>query len=110
MPPRRSYMLLTPTRALFAAVLFTTSAASSQPLLSKADHTAGWALLSGPDAKTQWRGYKQKGFPEQGWTWVDGTLTHAAGGGGGDIITTDQFADFELRCQFKTAPKANSGI
>ena len=35
---------------------------------------------------------------------------HAAAGGGGDIVTTDQFGDFEFTCRFQTAPKANSGI
>ncbi|MCW5765295.1 MAG: DUF1080 domain-containing protein [Phycisphaeraceae bacterium] len=71
---------------------------------------AGWKSLSGSDAGTLWRGYKQRSMPAKGWTWTDGVLTHTAGAGGGDIITTDQFGDFEFVCQFRTAAKANSGI
>jgi hypothetical protein len=78
--------------------------------LSPLDQARGFRLYSGPDAARLWRGYKQPAFPDKGWTMKDGVLAHAAGGGGGDIITADQFGDFELVVQFKTAPKANSGI
>ena len=33
-----------------------------------------------------------------------------AGGGGGDIITRAQYADFEFKTDWKVAPEANSGI
>lgn len=78
--------------------------------LPPADAAAGWKAYSGADAKTLWRGFKQKGFPEKGWSAEGGMLTHSAGGGGGDIMTADQFADFEFVCQYRVAPKANSGI
>lgn len=35
---------------------------------------------------------------------------HACGGSGGDIITLDQFEDFELALQWKLAPGGNTGI
>jgi hypothetical protein len=43
-----------------------------------------------------------------GWQVVDGALTRV--GEGGDIITTDQFADFELELEWNVAPGGNSGI
>ncbi len=67
-------------------------------------------LTRATNATSLWRGYKQTSFPAKGWSIEDGVLTHAAGGGGGDIITTDQFGDFEFVFQFRTAPKANSGV
>jgi hypothetical protein len=39
---------------------------------------------------------------------VDGALTRA--GKGGDIITVDQFGDFELTLEYNIAPGGNSGI
>lgn len=78
--------------------------------VSPAEQARGWKSLSGADAASQWRAYKQPAFPAKGWTVKDGVLTVAAGGGGGDIITKDQYGDFELTLEYKTAPKANSGI
>ncbi len=70
----------------------------------------GYRYLTGPDAASLWRGYKQPSFPAKGWSIKDGILTHTAGAGGGDIITTDQYGDFDFVFQFKTGPKANSGV
>ncbi len=66
-------------------------------------------LFDGKDTSA-WRGYGQKGFPEQGWTVVDGALVHAKGGGGGDLVTRRQFRNFELTLQWRVGEKANSGI
>ena len=70
----------------------------------------GWKMLTGPDTTSQWRGYKQPSFPAKGWKSENGELSIAKEGGGGDIITVDQFADFDLAFDFKLGPKANSGI
>jgi hypothetical protein len=43
-----------------------------------------------------------------GWQVVDAALTRV--GGGGDIITTDQFANFELELEWNVVPGGNSGI
>lgn len=71
---------------------------------------AGWRLYSGADAPALWHGYRSAGFPAKGWTVADGELRIAKGGGGGDIITTAQFGDFEAAFDFKLGEKANSGI
>jgi hypothetical protein len=90
--------------------IITAMSAHAQPSLTTLEQARGFKFLSGPDATSKWRGYKQPSFPAKGWTAKDGVLTVNAGGGGGDIITTDQYGDFELILQYKTAPKANSGI
>ncbi len=93
---------------LFA--LATLTVLASQPASPDLDQARGYRPLTGPDATSLWRGYKQPAFPAKGWTAKDGVLTHAAGGGGGDLITTEQFGDFDLVFEFRTAPKANSGV
>jgi hypothetical protein len=85
-------------------------AALAQPSLSPLEQAQGFRLLSGPDATSQWRGYKKPSVPAKGWEIKDGVLKVAAGSGAGDIITVDQYSDFELVLEYKTAPKANSGI
>jgi hypothetical protein len=44
----------------------------------------------------------------KGWVVVDGCIHRESRGG--DIVTAEQFEDFELELEWKVAPKANSGI
>lgn len=84
-------------------------AVTPQPnTLSPAERAAGWRLLFDGRTTDGWRGFRQPGFPEKGWVVEDGVLKVLSGGG--DLITTDQFGDFELVLEFMTTPKANSGI
>jgi hypothetical protein len=56
-----------------------------------------------------WRGYKKDAVPE---TWVqdeEGAI-HLTKGGGGDIITREQYGSFELELEWKISPRGNSGI
>lgn len=78
--------------------------------LSAADKAAGWVSLFDGDDVDAWRGYRQEGFPQKGWEVVDGTLHVIGGGGGGDIISREQYGDFELEFEFKVGPKSNSGV
>jgi hypothetical protein len=80
--------------------------ADHQPL-SKWETASGWRLL---DSQSHFRGYKQPGFPAKGWTLDDGELKLPAKAEAGDVITTDQFGDFEMELEFKLAPKSNSGL
>lgn len=54
-----------------------------------------------------WRGYQSDSLPA-GWQLVDGAITRV--GPGGDIVTREQFANFELRLEWNVTPGANSGI
>jgi hypothetical protein len=83
--------------------------------LSAAEAAAGWRLLWDGRTAAGWRSAKADTFPAQGWEIADGVLSVRAsdGGestGGGDIITRERFAEFELTVDFRLTPGANSGI
>ncbi|MDO7138623.1 3-keto-disaccharide hydrolase [Algibacter lectus] len=93
---------------------------SLEPIITKNRLTIdekkkGWKLLWDGKTTNGWRGAKLEEFPESGWQIEDGILSVLASGGaestaGGDIVTTEQFGDFELTVDFKLTPGANSGI
>ncbi len=66
-------------------------------------------LFAGRDTRA-WRGYRGDAFPAQGWVVADGALQLQAGGRGGDLVTAEEFADFELRFEWRVASGANSGV
>lgn len=70
----------------------------------------GWAPLWDGKTTEGWRNAKADTFPTKGWTISDGILTVHAKSGGGDIITHDRYAAFELSLDFKMTEAANSGI
>jgi len=77
------------------------------------DH--GWRLLWDGKTSAGWRGAKLDDFPESGWVMTDGVLTilqtdGKEATGPGDIVTKEQFSDFELELEFKITEGANSGI
>ncbi len=83
--------------------------------LSETEKRKGWRLLWDGKTSNGWRGAKRTDFPESGWTMEDGVLTVEATDGGestgpGDIVTIDQYSDFELELEFKITEGANSGI
>jgi hypothetical protein len=69
--------------------------------------TGGWRPLFDGRTTAGWRGYRSQEVPA-GWQVVDGALTRVDGGG--DIVTTEQFGDFELELEWNVTPGGNSGI
>jgi len=61
------------------------------------------------DGKTTagWRGFRQAQMPE-GWRVIDGALTRT--GAGGDIVSVEEFGDFELSLEWKLGANGNSGV
>jgi hypothetical protein len=61
------------------------------------------------DGKTTagWRAYKGTDCPA-GWQVVDGALTRVAEAG--DIVTLEEYQDFELELEWMVTPGANSGV
>lgn len=107
----RTRLLLAPLALVTAVLTAAAVAHADEPnTLSKLDQARGWRLLFDGKTTDGWRGYKKDRFPEKGWKISDGCLHCIDGGGGGDIITTGQYGDFELEIEWKVAPKANSGI
>jgi Domain of Unknown Function (DUF1080) len=88
-----------------------------QNVLTDEERAAGWRLLFDGKTTEGWRGYKMQKMPP-GWKVIDGALVRASGGeggkgagGGDDIVTVDQFDNFELLLEWKVVDRAgNSGI
>lgn len=78
-----------------------------QNTLTDAEKSAGWRLLFDGQTTAGWRNYGKQTISD-GWKVEDGALTRT--GAGGDIITTDQFGNFELSLEWKIEPGGNSGI
>jgi hypothetical protein len=75
----------------------------------------GWKLLWDGKTTTGWRSPKSDSFPDKSWQIQDGVLSVVSSGNaeaqaGGDIITRDRYANFELVADFKTTTGCNSGI
>jgi hypothetical protein len=76
--------------------------------LSSSERDSGWRLLFDGRTTAGWRAYDRPEMPG-GWQVVDGALTRAARGGG-DIITSESFRNFDLSLDWKLQPGGNSGI
>jgi hypothetical protein len=66
-----------------------------------------WRSLFDGRTLAGWRGFRQDVAPA-GWTVRDGAITRVSGGG--DLVTDDQFASFELELEWRVEPGGNSGI
>ena len=66
-----------------------------------------WRSLFDGKTTNGWRGFRQKTMPG-GWQVVDGALTRVSKST--DIVTIDEFGDFELTLEWNAAPNGNSGI
>lgn len=68
-----------------------------------------WEILFDGVSTEKWRGYKQDSFPAKSWTVQDGALKTIVGDGS-DIVSKEEYDNFELRLEWKVAPGANSGV
>jgi len=83
-----------------------TTGSGATPLTAE-QRAAGWRTLFDGTSTSSWRGYRSPTFPAA-WRIVDGVLTKT--GEIGDIITKDQFGNFELALDWKLSPRGNAGI
>lgn len=103
------------TRAKFHLIVVTcilaaacTGRAQTPPnTLSAKERADGWKLLFDGKTTNGWRGYRKKTMPD-GWQVRDGALVRAATAG--DIVTEQQFDNFELQFDWKVTKGANSGV
>jgi len=103
--------------SLAALLLAAVPAARQDNSLTEAEKKAGWRLLFDGKTMAGWRGYKMDKMPP-GWKVIDGALVRISGGAGGkgagggdDIITVEQFDNFEFQLEWKIVDRAgNSGI
>lgn len=99
---RSSFAIPVAALALAAGLLLGATAMS-------ADQTSpdDWRPLFDGKTLAGWRGYKTTTAPT-GWQAVDGTLVR--NGPGGDLMTVEEFGDFELELEWKVGPGGNSGV
>jgi hypothetical protein len=89
--------------------------------LTPAELNAGWQLLFDGYTLTGWRGVGYDTVPRAHWVVVEGAIEKVATGNvervadgrplvGGDLMTIDSFANFELSFEWKVTAGANSGV
>lgn len=93
---------------LSACTVTPPSSSDAGTILTAAERAEGWRVLFDGSSLDAWRGYRKPEFPE-GWQALEGSLVLVTAGAG-DIITRDQFRNFDLRLDWKVAPAGNSGI
>ena len=84
------------------------NAAPSLPLPSGVKAGA-WTDLFAGGADKHWRGYRQDTLPSA-WAYDAATNTITRTRFGGDIITREQYADFDFEIEWKVIAGGNSGI
>jgi hypothetical protein len=99
---------------LFALTMFGLAQngyAENKNTLSAEEQKAGWRLLFDGRSTAGWRGYKSKTVSAS-WRVENGSLLsrRVRGQSSGDLITVDQFDDFELLLQWKMTKGNNSGV
>ncbi|MDQ2656711.1 MAG: DUF1080 domain-containing protein [Bacteroidota bacterium] len=89
--------------------------ASSKPTgpnqLSEKEKEDGWKLLFDGTSMAGWKTYQNK--ENDSWEVVDGTLhcrPDSVAKKRADILTVDQYDNFDLVFEFKIAPRDNSGV
>jgi hypothetical protein len=93
-------------------LLGVTSVSLSQTdnILTPKEIKKGWILLFDGIGTNGWTSSDGQPIPEGSWAIVNGCLNTVIGDKAGDIITINEYSDFELCADFKITPGCNSGI
>jgi hypothetical protein len=92
-----------------AFILLAAGAAMAAPnTLTPQEQAAGWRLLFDGKSLAGWRGFKAPA-PDPGWHVADGALSPDPKTSK-DIISKDEFANFELSFEWKISKLGNSGV
>ncbi len=88
---------------ILVALSWGVPAVCAQPnALSVEEQNAGWRLLFDGQSTAGWRGYKSTTMPAS-WRVENGSLLarREEGKSAGDIVTVEQYGDFELSLEWK---------
>jgi Domain of Unknown Function (DUF1080) len=83
--------------------------------LTEQEKANGLSLLWDGKTTNGWRGAYKETFPASGWEVKDGVLSVVRSDGaesrnGGDIVSNNEYAAFDLQFEFKLSEGANSGV
>jgi len=83
---------------------------ADEPLnrLTEAEQLGGWKLLFDGNSTNGWRNYRSEKLGP-GWSVKEGVLERTSNGAG-DIVTTEEFENFELSLEYRISKGGNSGI
>ncbi len=77
--------------------------------LTEEERAEGWTLLFDGKSLDQWRGFRSQEVPE-GWEVNDDSIHYTGKVRAGDILTREQYGNFDLRLEWKVLEAGNSGI
>jgi hypothetical protein len=69
-----------------------------------------WIVLFDGTSTDKLRGYGMSGFPDSAWKVEDGALVAQTGTSNIDLVTKDEFKNFELELEWAVSPAGNSGV
>ena len=69
-----------------------------------------WIVLFDGTSTDKLRGYKMSGFPDQAWKVEDSALVAQTGTPNIDLVTKDEYKNFELELEWAVSPAGNSGV
>ena len=107
---------------LFAGIIFNsckstkvTSMNTSENSLSNKEKNNGWQLLFDGQTTNGWHTYGKQGVgkswkAENGTLHLDSSVKKITPNEGGDIVTDEEFDNFDLKLEWKISPNGNSGI
>ena len=95
------------TTTTATTVTTTTSETAAMTTPAMTTDSAWHALVDATNSSSAWRAYKTDAFPAS-WHIADGVLSKT--GSAEDLISRDEFGDFELSWDWKLSPGGNAGI
>ena len=110
---------MTSPRAFFAIVFAMAATCFSQDdenVLTPEEKAGGWKLLFDGKATPGLQGLQKREFLKEGWAIQEGALVlpksvrQSGRPTGGDLVTSEQFTDFEFKFDFKLTASALSGV
>jgi hypothetical protein len=103
--------------ACLAAVRLAAEPANGQAAntLPSKERSADWKLLFDGKTTKGWRGFRKPDFPTKCWAVEQGVLKRVKASGEkgeecGDIVTVNQYDNFEFQLEWKIEPGGNSGV
>lgn len=96
---------------IVSILAYTAVASTADNTLTALEAKQGWQLLYDGKTTEKWHKFGTSGPVGSAWKSVDGQIVFTPGSGeGGDIMTGEDYTSFELKLDWKIAPRGNSGI